>query len=335
MTILNVDTDAGYVEVNSLDIEEGSWAGDYFQNVPIRVKAVARPGYSFSHWTIGSTATTAEIEINLEGAVNLTPVFEQAVVLNDNIIINEINYNASDDFDTGDWVELHNRGTAAVDISGWIFRDNDDEHAYVLPEGTMIEGEGYLVLVRRLDDFQALHPDLTNVIGEFDFGLSSSGDMARIYDADGLLVDSISFLPDAPWPTEANGEGPTLELANPSLDNDLVENWAILHPFGSPGITNVDPNSTDDLLDVLSDFGIAPNPSSGPLNVYFQLTEAGHMQFDLFDMNGRLVHRIDAGERMPGQHQLTDDQHALPKGMYLLRAMVDGQVAYAKRWVRM
>ena len=49
--------------------------------------------------------------------------------------INEVESNGGT---PGDWVELYNPGAAAVDISGFVFRDNDDTHTYAIPAGTTI-----------------------------------------------------------------------------------------------------------------------------------------------------------------------------------------------------
>ena len=64
------------------------------------------------------------------------------------IVINEINYHSADDLDTEDWVELYNPNDASVDLSGWYFQDDDDDHSFVLPGGTLIEPRGFLVLCR-------------------------------------------------------------------------------------------------------------------------------------------------------------------------------------------
>ena len=73
----------------------------------------------------------------------------------------------------GDWTELYNAGPVAVDVSGWVFRDNDDTHGYVLPAGSTIAAGGYLVL----DEAQ------------FGFGLGAS-DSARLFTGGGMLIDS-------------------------------------------------------------------------------------------------------------------------------------------------
>ena len=71
------DTDEGYVEVNSLTIEEAQWSGDYFQDVPIRVKAVAREGYSFVRWELDNTSAEEELTINMTDRRRLRPVFRE------------------------------------------------------------------------------------------------------------------------------------------------------------------------------------------------------------------------------------------------------------------
>lgn len=69
------DTEQGYVQVNSLTIEDNSWGGDYFQEVPIRVTAVPREGYQFVRWELDATSTDAELELNMTSALTLRPVF--------------------------------------------------------------------------------------------------------------------------------------------------------------------------------------------------------------------------------------------------------------------
>jgi hypothetical protein len=107
------------------------------------------------------------------------------------VVINEVESSGGV---PGDWVELFNDGTAAADVSGWKFLDNDNSHTpYVIPLGTVIPVGGYLVLEE----------------SQFVFGLGSA-DSARLFDANGTLVDSYT------WTTHAlttygrcpNGSGP-------------------------------------------------------------------------------------------------------------------------------
>jgi hypothetical protein len=77
----------------------------------------------------------------------------------------------------GDWVELRNVTAAAVDVSGWVLRDDDDSHGYAIPAGTAVEGGDHLVLEE----------------ADLGFGLGGA-DSARLFGADGTtLVDSYAW----------------------------------------------------------------------------------------------------------------------------------------------
>jgi phosphodiesterase/alkaline phosphatase D-like protein len=88
----------------------------------------------------------------------------------------KINEVESDQGVPGDWVELYNTGTSSVSLAGFVFKDNDDGHSYIIPSGTSIPAGGYLVL----DEAQ------------FVFGLGSA-DSARLFDPNGVLLDSYSW----------------------------------------------------------------------------------------------------------------------------------------------
>ncbi len=87
---LNVsDPDAGFVRVNSVDVDYGTpgvsasaypWTGSYFQEVPIEVTAQARPGYRFSHWEelTDRTRRLRTVNIDLVENTTLTAVFVEA-----------------------------------------------------------------------------------------------------------------------------------------------------------------------------------------------------------------------------------------------------------------
>ena len=87
---LNVsDAAAGYIKINTIDIKDGTdgingnpypWTGVYFSNIPVKLKAIANPGYVFDHWTGASTATTDEITISSASAFSVTAVFTPIVV---------------------------------------------------------------------------------------------------------------------------------------------------------------------------------------------------------------------------------------------------------------
>ena len=79
---------------------------------------------------------------------------------------------------------------------------------------------------------------MEQVVGPFDFGLGGGGDEIRIFDYDGILKDSVSYDDTDPWPIEPDGNGPTLELISPDLDNALSSSWVSSQNYGTPGEEN-------------------------------------------------------------------------------------------------
>ena len=155
------------------------------------------------------------------------------------IVINEINYNSNNDFDSGDWVELYNHSNLDVDISQWQFLDSDDSHVFIINDGVTLGSGEFLVLCRDSSDFSQVYPGVQNFIGETDFGFSNGGELLRLLDNNGGLVDFVSYDDSAPWPVEADGGGVTLELLNPTLDNNSFESWAVSAvELGTPGQQN-------------------------------------------------------------------------------------------------
>lgn len=91
-----------------------------------------------------------------------------------NVKINEVESSGGT---PGDWVELYNAGTNTVDLSGFVFRDNDDTHTYTIPAGTTLAPGAYMTLEE----------------AQFVFGLGAP-DAARLFKPDGVtLVDSYSW----------------------------------------------------------------------------------------------------------------------------------------------
>ena len=138
-----------------------------------------------------------------------------------------------------DWVELYNPTNESIAIGLWEFKDGDDTHVFIIPENQVLESGAYLVLCKDSLAFNDNFPNVSNFIGEFDFGLNGGGELVRLFDAEKLPVDKVNYDDSSPWPLEPDGNGPTLELIHPSLDNDLGVNWATSgNNGGTPGVVN-------------------------------------------------------------------------------------------------
>jgi len=159
-------------------------------------------------------------------------------IIDGGVVINEINYNSLDSFDPGDWVEIYNSSNETIDLGSWLLKDDKDDHIFTIPLNTLLLPNQYLVFCTDTIKFTALFPDVNPYYGDLGFGLGGGGDIVRLFDYNGLLVDIVEYDDIAPWDTLADGSGPTLELNHPSLDNSLGENWSASQGYGTPGAVN-------------------------------------------------------------------------------------------------
>ncbi|MFK8031727.1 MAG: hypothetical protein AB8G18_15930, partial [Gammaproteobacteria bacterium] len=96
---------------------------------------------------------------------------------------------------------------------------------------------GYVVLCDDPVVFDSLYPGVS-CIGGFDYGLGGGGDFIALFDAQDTEIDSLEYDDKAPWPTEPDGDGATLELIDPLFDNALATSWAASSGNGTPGVVN-------------------------------------------------------------------------------------------------
>jgi len=164
-----------------------------------------------------------------------------------NLVINEINYNSSSNLNPGNWIEIYNAGNSSVDLSG--YKVNNEGEQYIIPPGNSISPGGYIVLADSATQFgftiECPNDAFLNKDAKLNF--SNEGELVSIYDFKtqdyGCLVDSVKYNDKAPWPIEADGDGYTLELKNPNLDNTNPNNWAASsYTLGSPGLANQQTN---------------------------------------------------------------------------------------------
>jgi hypothetical protein len=135
------------------------------------------------------------------------------------VVINEIHYHPDNNKEAVEFIELYNASTDPLDISGWSFSGI----TYVFPAGTQIAADGYIVVCE--------NPSALSIkfgvaaLGPFGGSLSNEGERIVLSNAAGETIDEVDYDSDFPWPIAADGEGASMELLNPSLDNDLAGSW--------------------------------------------------------------------------------------------------------------
>ena len=330
--IKNYYNSKGTVQVNSLHIEEREWEGYYFEGVPIKVKALPAPGYKFVNWTGTIESESSELLLNMSSDLTLTPNFEPGGSGENKLVINEINYNSADDRNAPDWIEIHNPGETTIDLSGWEVKDNNDTHSFVFPNTLVIYGEDFIVATRNESVFKTHYPDVDNVVGDFDFGLSSIDDAVRLYDPNGTLIDEVYYSSDFPWPSEPDGNGPTLELLDPGFDNTLPESWGSINTYGSPGAPNIKITSLEDHLEQLGYVvEVFPNPVQDKLNIKINVNTQTRARISLHDLKGAALNTLFEGIFSPGEFTRTEIVNDLPAGIYLIKVDLDNSAPVIRK----
>jgi len=226
---LSVNHGGKVVVNNNIKIEGENFKGKYFQNIPVNIKAIPNFGYRFSHWE-GIDMDEGIFEFNMrldKKSTAIRAVFEPHThPYAGQIMINEISFNNKK---SKDWVELYNASDEAVNLSGWIFTDNNNQ--YHLPD-VKISPRNYLILSEDSTKFNKFYKEIYDYAGEFDFGLNKMHEVLGLYSNDGAMIDSVSYL------IEPSDSTFTIGLLLPHLDNSDRENWEIIQGTGTPNLPN-------------------------------------------------------------------------------------------------
>jgi len=290
---LNVEPiSAGQIRVHSIIPDNYPWVGLYFSNMPLDIRAIALPGYEFSHWE-GLGEDNPDLTLSMSTTTELTAVFIPVSPDDGSLVINEINYHSSNEFDCADWLELYNGTDESINLEAWSISDADGDNQFPLSELQLLPDE-YLVICSDSVSFRNVHGEAPRILGNLDFNFSNSGELIRLFNPDQILSDSVRYDDDDPWPSSPDGEGPTLELIYPNLDNGLSSSWATSDNLGTPGVQNsrysdpsnvVEQNRPDHFY-----LGMAyPNPFNAWISIPFVVPDKGSTQIQIFDIRGRLV----------------------------------------------
>lgn len=282
----------GNTRIHSLTPTAYPWSGHYFEEILIDIEAMPEPGYVFSHWE-GIPSADQEIALDLSSDMDITAVFVLAPEGPIDIVINEINYHSSDEFDSKDWVEIYNASLIDAHLNGWTISDSDDDNVFVIDD-LILAPDHYLIICKDTLAFRSIHGAEPRIIGDLDFNFSNGGELLRLFDFTGTLIDSVSYDDDDPWPIAPDGDGPTLELIHPTLENGLSESWAASIDLGTPGLRNssyVEPVSVEENLSPRDlKLGIAyPNPFNAQLSIPYSVTNSENIAVQIFNIRGALI----------------------------------------------
>lgn len=224
------------------------------------------------------------------------------------LVISKIHYHPMDwwniDGNLLEFIEITNNGDDEMDLTGIYFRELGI--TYQFPNNAHIEGHQAVVLCSDSLLFSEYYN--TTPFGQYTRKLSNKSENLVLADAWGNIIDQVHYSDSLPWPMEADGEGPYLELKDLDSDNSLPENWT----------TGDDLTRVKDLAEEPS-VRIYPNPTDG--EVHFIRMEVAKVQ--VYNTLGQLVKIFGEGQNI--------NLSSLTEGLYFMHIInKSGNTAFAK-----
>lgn len=255
------------------------------------------------------------------------------------------------------WVELFNRSSNAVDLTGWRLDGGID---FRFAPGTTLTAGGYLVVAKDVACLQSNYPGI-HVVGPYTNKLSRTGERFFLKDPANNPADEVRYFDGGRWPADADGGGSSLELRDPWADNSRAEAWAASDESGRSGWSNytyravarnvVGPTLWNEfvlgLLEqgecLIDDLHVVESPDGAPvellqngsfetgLTAWRALGDHGtsRVEVDPDNAANHVLHLIATG---PTDHMHNHLETTLANG----RAVVDGreyQVSFRAKWL--
>lgn len=213
------------------------------------------------------------------------------------LVISKIHYHPEDwwavDGDRLEFIEITNNGDEAVDLTGIYFRELGVTYSF--PVGATLAAHEPLLLCSDSSvfvDYYGITP-----FGQFNRNLSNKSENLVLADAWGNVIDEVHYYDSAPWPEEADGDGPYLQLIDLNLDNSQPESWTV-----GNDVTAVSENHTAE------GYWIFPNPCKDQVNLV-----GGSGEYRIANVMGQIL----MTGTIHGEHQRLD-VNRLPAGMYFI-----------------
>ena len=193
------------------------------------------------------------------------------------LVISKIHYHPADlDTINGnklEFIQINNNGDEDVDLTGFYLRELGI--TYNFPAGSRLAARDSLVLCSDSTTYVQVYNKTP--FGEYDRKLSNKSEIIVIADAWGNVIDEVCYSDSRPWPTQADGYGPYLQLIDLDLDNSLPQNWTF-----STYYDNVD--------EIYANYVVVyPNPSDGIINI---ISEKEIVSVDVIDLSVLLQHTL-------------------------------------------
>jgi predicted extracellular nuclease len=198
------------------------------------------------------------------------------------IILTEIMQNPSAvDDSVGEWFEIYNDGTEAIELEGWTISDNDSDSFTILGSLIILPGQ-FMVFGNNGDPL--LNGGIVMDYVYSGMFLSNSADELVLTNAAGTEIDRVEWDNGVTFP---DPNGASMQLTSLALDNNVGANWSTstelygLTDRGTPGAAN-----NLDTSIVITEIMQNPGAVSDSAGEWFEIYNAG---FGAVDLNGWVI----------------------------------------------
>jgi len=231
---------AGRIHISTIEPseEEYPWNGVYFNGVPVRITALANPGFEFNYWLpnalFADTIYTADTTLVFSLPCLFSAVFQGEPEAT-GLLISELMYHPDSSQSAGEWLEFYNPLDVPVSLSGLYLKDSNYFHRYDFPFNSGIAPGGHLVLAQDSAAFAQEYPEVDYVFGPLAFGFSNAGERITLFNHAGDTVALLIYSDSIPWPLCPDGCGRSLEAVVPAAFLTTEQDWFTGCAGGSPG----------------------------------------------------------------------------------------------------
>lgn len=228
------------------DFETADSLIDLEGTAPIRVNAIQINGIAYpvlwttvTNWAVSVPVAAGVNPLRLTGAdldgkpvegaeaeIDVTFTGEPQLP-EDHLVINEIMYHP--DLPDAEYIEIYNTSaTQTFDLSHYTIDGVD----FQFGEGVFILPRSFVLVVQDIQAFQQAYGNGLPVAGQYNGRLANGGETIRLLQpgpGDGVLIDEVTYSDLPPWSADADGLGASLQLVDPTRDNNRVGNWTAVH----------------------------------------------------------------------------------------------------------
>lgn len=213
------------------------------------------------------------------------------------VLISDIFYNLNKATDRTEFIKIFNPSNTSIDISEYTLSEAVD---FTFPSGSIIKA-GEKIIVAKSKELIPDFSRFTNIFSWSDGSLANEGEIIRLSNKYGIVIDNVYYKPDAPWPIVAGKDEKVISINAHFADNHLGENWGTTNYSSSVGLEKISENN----------FIVFPNPTKGWITI--QTGKSKDQRIEIFNITGqRVISDIIT-------RQLSTDLNRFGSGLYIVK----------------